>query len=269
MTDRRDFSRQSFLGSDSDPILQRVHAAVVGNGGGGSHIAQQLVHIGFGKISLFDPQRIEGSNLNRLVTATDIDVLKGEFKSNILKRYIKSVRPETLVESYINKWQQFLEILKTSDIIFGCLDGYQERLFLESFARRYLIPYVDIGMDIAEYEDGRFSISGQVIVSKPDLPCLRCIGFLTKEKLNFEENQYGHAGGNPQVVWANGILASLAVGEALKLLTPWDRFEQPYVWLEVDGNLQTVTHSQQPKFTLVPDRCPHHGGDDGIGDFLE
>src|SRR5205814_9026266 len=48
---------------------------------------------------------------------------------------------------------------------------------------------------------------------------MKCLGFLTEENLRQEANQYGAAGGRPQVVWANGILASLAVGILVDMAT--------------------------------------------------
>jgi hypothetical protein len=95
---------------------------------------------------------------------------------------------------------------------------------------------------------------------------MRCIGFLTPERLAREENDYGDAGINPQVVWTNGTLASVAVGEFIKLRAPWCPDDNPYVWLELDGNNQTVTKSKQPQYHQIPEVCPHHGGRDGIGD---
>ena len=132
------------------------------------------------------------------------------------------------------------------------------------------MPYIDIGMDVTEVATNYFAVAGQVIVSKPGEPCMRCIGFLTPERLAREEDDYGDAGINPQVVWTNGTLASLAVGEFIKLRTPWFPTQEPFVWLELDGNSQTVAKSRQPEYRQIPSICPHHGGRDGLGDpFFE
>ncbi len=71
-TDR--FSRQSFLGNGAEDALAAAKVAIVGLGGGGSHVAQQLAHVGFRHFKLFDGDLIEDSNLNRLVGGTEIDV---------------------------------------------------------------------------------------------------------------------------------------------------------------------------------------------------
>jgi molybdopterin/thiamine biosynthesis adenylyltransferase len=265
MTDR-DFSRQSFLGAASDADLWNTRVAIVGLGGGGSHIAQQLAHLGVGHFRLIDPDAIEASNLNRLVGGTQVDVDAAVPKVEILARTIRAIRPGAEVDASQRKWQEADTLLKDTHVLFGCIDGYQQRDFLERAARRFLLPYIDIGMDVTEVGPDHFAVAGQVIVSRPGGPCMRCIGFLTPERLAREENDYGHAGVNPQVVWTNGTLASIAVGEFVKLRTPWVSSSDPFVWLELDGNRQTVTLSRQPQYRTIPEHCPHHGGSDGLGD---
>jgi molybdopterin/thiamine biosynthesis adenylyltransferase len=261
-----DLSRQSFLGPNSDRDLSNTRATIVGLGGGGSHIAQQLAHLGVGLFRLIDPQEIEASNLNRLVGATQRDVDETASKVDILRRLILGVRPSAKVTAAQKNWQEIDDLIRDSHVVFGCVDGYRQRDFLESAARRYCVPYIDIGMGVVKIGAGAYAVAGQVIVSLPGHPCMRCLGFLTPERLAQEEDHYGDAGINPQVIWTNGTLASLAVGEFVKLRTPWFPTADPYVWLELDGNTQTVSKSRQPQYQRIPDVCPHHGGTDGLGD---
>lgn len=268
MVDDRDFSRQSFLGKYSESELAATRVTIVGTSGGGSHIGQQLAHIGVGSIRLIDPQVIEPSNLNRFVGATKEDIDSKTPKVEILRRVITAVRPWIKVETFQQKWQQADRAIKDAHVVFGCIDGYQERGFLEGAARRFGVPYIDVGMDVAGISGGHYAVAGQIIVSLPRKPCMRCIGFLTPQRLATEENRYGDAGTNPQVVWTNGMLASAAVGEFMKLRTPWSTFANDFVWLELDGNSQTISPSRQPQYSYIPDVCPHHGGPDGLGDPL-
>ena len=92
--------RQSFLGSDSDATLWRLRVAIVGLGGGGSHIAQQLAHVGVGKFVLIDPDVVEDSNLNRLVGAGARDAIKHTPKVQVLKRVILDNRTENDCRGY-------------------------------------------------------------------------------------------------------------------------------------------------------------------------
>ena len=250
MTYRGDYSRQSFLGQDSNVVLAATRVAIVGLGGGGSHIAQQLAHLGVGNYRLIDPQQIEDSNLNRLVGGTQADVKSETPKVEIARRQILSIRPWANVETAQLEWQAADDLIKDAHVVFGCVDGYRQRMYLESAARRFGVPYIDIGMDVTEVEPGHFAIAGQMILSVPGGPCMRCLGFLTQDRLDREENTYGDAGINPQVVWTNGTLASVAVGAVVKLITPWFDDPREFEWLELDGNRQTITPSEQPEYVL-------------------
>ena len=201
--------------------MGRSKAALVGLGGGGSHIAQQLAHIGLGSFLPIDPDFIEDTNLNRLVGATMEDVKLGTAKVDIAERVIKAVNPAAEVNKRRANWTEVTAELRDVDVIFACVDSIGCRSELEAFARRFLIPLIDIGMDVHE-SSGEFSISGQVMLSMPGKPCMRCMGLVTDEALAKEAARYGAAGGKPQVVWPNGTLASIAVGFFMKLVTPWE-----------------------------------------------
>ena len=104
-------------------------------------------------------------------------------------------------------------------------------------------------------------VSGQVILSTPGAPCLRCCGFITDERLKEEAERYGAAGGRPQVVWSNGVLASTAVGLLTQILTPWYPDPPAFVYLEYDGNKGTVSRSA--RMDVLRDRsCTHHPRDE-------
>jgi molybdopterin-synthase adenylyltransferase len=266
MTADRDFSRQSFLGPTSEATLAAARVAIVGCGGGGSHIAQQLAHLGVGHYRLIDPQAIEASNLNRLVGATTADVDAAAPKIEIVRRTILGVRPWAEVRTAQRKWQEADTLLKDAHVVFGCVDGYQQRDYREAATRRFGVPYIDIGMDVTALGDGAYAVAGQMIATRPGQPCMRCLGFLTSERLSREENRYGDVGINPQVVWTNGMPASVAVGAFVQLMTPWFKVNSTYAWLELDGNKQTVSPSQQPKYALQPGPCPHYAGADSLGD---
>jgi hypothetical protein len=258
------YRRQSFLGADSDEIFESCIAAIVGLGGGGSHLAQQLAHIGLGNFLLIDPDAVEESNLNRLVGATATDAQQNTLKTLVAKRVIEAVNPSTRVQAESKKWQECHEMLRGCDVIFGCVDTYRDRYELEIIARRYLIPYIDIGMDVHAIGT-EFSVSGQVILSMPGELCMRCLGFLRDDLLAKEAENYGVAGERPQVVWANGVLASLAVGVLTQLITPWHSAHVPIFYLEYDANTQTVVRSNRLNH-MTGTKCGHFSDLSDLGD---
>jgi len=230
------FSRQSFLGDKSQDVIERAVVGLTGLGGGGSHIVQQLAHVGFLNYRIYDPDVIEYSNLNRLVGASKKDAEMATPKIEVAQRIIKGLSPHATVLAYAQRWQDNPEPLRGCDLIFGCVDGFNERRELEACARRYLIPLIDIGMDIHAIGEEPPRMGGQIILSMPGGPCMFCLGFLNEATIAREGERYGDAGVRPQVIWPNGVLASTAVGIAIDLLTDWTRSLRDAVYLEYDGN---------------------------------
>ena len=248
------FDRQSFLGVNSQFLFENIKVGIVGYGGGGSHIGQQLAHIGVKNITIFDDDKIEITNLNRLVGGVFSDVKNAILKIYIAKRVITRIFPKVNLTLIAKKWQLDPNELQKCDIVFGGVDSYTERQQLESECRRFLMPLIDVGMDVHN-TDG-YSMSGQVILSMPGLPCMSCYGFLTEEKLAKEAAKYGNTGGRPQVVWPNGVLASTAVGIFVDLVTGWTRSNEG-VYLSYDGNSGKIIDHVRKQFAT--EKCNHFG----------
>jgi len=247
--------RQTFLGENLEELLEGVRVGIVGLGGGGSHIVQQLAHIGIKNYILFDDDIIERSNLNRLIGGWDSDVAKKSLKVNIAKRLIKKILPKAVVNPIVLRWQNNPEELQQCDIVIGCMDAFTDREQLERECRRFLIPYIDIGMDVFQLPGEAPHIAGQVILSMPGLPCMRCMQFITEEKLAVEAGKYGVAGNRPQVVWPNGVLASSAIGIFIDLITGWTKQEKALKYLTYDGNSGVVV--KHPRLTYTKNECSH------------
>lgn len=257
--------RQSFLGEDSDDVLNGLTIAVVGASGGGSHIAQQLAHVGFGTVHLIDHDHAEEHHRHRLIGISRAAVKHAWPKVNVLRRLMRRVHPEGRVFTHPKRWQDVHEILRTCDLVFTCIDGYLAREEIERYLRRYLVPMIDIGMDVVKIAAGH-QIRGQVILSMPGCHCLRCFGFIRDDLLNDEAAKYGDAGDFPQVVWSNGVLASTAVGMATSLFLPWCDQVNPCPYLIYDGNTSTVTPS--PRLLHLSESCRHYDGRAILGDIV-
>jgi molybdopterin/thiamine biosynthesis adenylyltransferase len=257
-------NRQSFLGPNSEEVLKSLRVAIVGLGGGGSHIVQQLAHIGVGNLSIFDFDRVEDTNLNRLVGATEADVKSNTLKTEVARRLVSGVDSSINITNFDCPWQEKATHLRHCDFIFGCVDRFAERRDLETAARRYLIPYIDIGMDVHEIGK-QYVIGGQVFLSMPGQPCMRCLGLLPEEALANEAAEYGAAGSRPQVVWPNGVLASIAVGVFMQLVTPWCDEHNQIILFEYDGNAQTIKQSTKLGH-LNYIKCSHFSSTKELGD---
>jgi len=246
-----DLSRLSFLGPNAHRLREST-VAVVGAGGGGSHVIQQLAHLGVGTTAVIDDDRLERWNVNRVPCSTyrDLGRHKGEVLSERLKGLGGRVVP-VLKRGESDEGRMWIE---RSDLVVGALDGARARNNIESICRAALVPYIDIGLTIDVADDGEIrAIGGQVVTSLLGGPCLRCAGVVTEATMMADREEYVAGAPEQQVISMNGVLASQAVNVVLKLLTGYvSDYPAPPVIL-YDGLLDT----------LVPDKhvqkiCPHY-----------
>jgi molybdopterin/thiamine biosynthesis adenylyltransferase len=224
---RERLDRQSLaIGPESDAKLADTKVAIVGVSGGGSHVVQQLAHQGVGTLVPVDEQTVDESNLGRLVGAvhSDIDTtLKVDVAHRVATGIDPSIQVVRVPERFPSK--RAIKALKEADIVVACLDRFDAREAVNAFCRRYLIPLIDVGIEIRSAGEQLAIADGQVIVSRPGQPCLRC-WFITDPVLERErrERPPGYdrspdAPGDPQVVSMNGVLASEACNCVLDLIT--------------------------------------------------
>ncbi len=90
------------FGEEGQAALARLRLGVVGLGGTGSVVVQQLAHLGVSDFLLVDPDAVETTNLNRTVGSTPKSV--GESKVSVAARMIRSIRPDARVEEIVETW---------------------------------------------------------------------------------------------------------------------------------------------------------------------
>lgn len=259
--------RQSFLGAESESVLGNTNVVIAGLGGGGAHLAQQLAHVGVTNFVLCDPGCYEDKNHNRTVGGMFLDIKAGTPKVEVAARLIHGINPKAKIHPVPSRWQDALPNVRGCDVLFGSIDGYSQRDQLESLSRRFLIPYIDVGMDVHTVKSG-YAVQGQVVLSLPGSHCMRCFNFLRPDLLEMEARKYGAAGDNAQVIWSNGVLASTAVGVFVKLMLPWStQFRAGSQMWDYDGNRDSIVLS--PRVEAVSGfPCPHFGRLQDIGDPL-
>lgn len=256
---RARLNRQTLaIGPESDTKLTEAKVAVIGVSGGGSHVIQQLAHQGVGTLIPVDDQTVDETNLGRLVGAVEDDIdktLKVDVAYRVASSIDSSIRVIPVYERFPSRVA--LEAVKEADIVVACLDRFDAREAVNLFCRRHLIPLVDVGMAIRSTGERLATADGQVIVSLPNQPCLRC-WFLTDAVLERERrerppgyDQNPDTAGDPQVVSMNGVLASEASNCVLDLITGYSGGRRgPKVW-------QYEGRSGQ----LVPCELPPHRSD--------
>ncbi len=230
------FDRQvRAFGPDIQRLLSRLHAAVVGLGGTGSCVAEQLTRLGIGRLTLVDGQDFASSNVNRVYGSRRID--GGVQKVKIAERLVADIGVNTQV-SLIDKpitYRSALMPLRSCDFIFGCTDDEWGRSLLTRLAVYYCVPVFDMGVQINSKDGVIRSIQGRVTTLLPGAACLFCRGrinpltILAEEKSEVDPAQAEELRRQgyipeleeraPAVVPFTSMIASSAISEMLHRLT--------------------------------------------------
>jgi hypothetical protein len=229
------FDRQvRAFGPDTQRLLRRLHVGVVGLGGTGSAVAEQLCRLGVGEMSLFDGEALARSNVTRVYGATVADV--GRPKAEIAADHLLRIGLSTIVHSCpkpITR-EEAAKSLRDCDLVFGCTDRQAPRAILTNLALHYLVPVFDVGVKIDSPDGLIRSVDGRLTVLLPGQACLFCRGRISAEvialeslspveqRLRFEE---GYAPAletdDPAVISFTTAVAAKAVAEFLHRLTGW------------------------------------------------
>jgi len=221
------FARQlPWFTAEGQQQLGRFRVGVVGAGGIGAQILQNLVYLGIRDFVIVEDDVSDGSNMNRLVTAVSADL--GTPKAILARRMIKSVAPNASVTVVPSKLQapESFDALKGVDVMFGCVDNDGARLVMNELALAFGIPYLDTAVAVDARGGVLRSAGGRVAVVLPGGPCLSCMGeidrreaafFLSSEQQKADQRVRGYVTGleapAPSVVSVNGMAAASAVNE--------------------------------------------------------
>ncbi len=180
------FQRQALaFGHALNQDFRHLRVTVVGCGGTGSAVAMLLARLGIGQLALIDNDIVDQTNLNRLHGARQADADAMQPKVNVVARSIAEMGLGVRVASF-ESWvgdPNCRDVLRASDVIFGCTDDHEGRLFLNRLAYYYLIPTIDIGLaiDPAKEQLELKSLDGRVTVLAPRHTCLLCRGVINPE----------------------------------------------------------------------------------------
>lgn len=160
-------------------IVSNQTIAIVGVGGLGSVIAENLIHMGFQSIQLIDPDIVEVTNLNRIVGAYYTDALESRLKVSVVKEHLRKINPEAVVEALPVgiEDESVLPLLMRSDWIIVATDNHYSRYQAQKIALQLGVPLVSAGVNITVEESRISDWSGEVIIARSgDGFCLNCLG---------------------------------------------------------------------------------------------
>lgn len=220
------------IGSAGMQLVHHLRVGVVGAGGTGSAVLEQLARLGVRDITVVDPDALEVSNLSRVWGSYPEDARRHRPKVEVLRDHLRAVSPSIAVRSIQGNAtrQSVLNELRDRHLVFGCTDNHWSRAVLNRFAHQYLIPLVDMGVRLDAREGMVSAAAGQVTLAGPGLSCLRCAQLIDPERVRLEAMpvteraslaREGYIAGAdepaPAVISLNTTVASMAVTAALSL----------------------------------------------------
>lgn len=176
------FDRQvRAFGPDVQRLLSRLRVGIVGVGGTGSCVLEQLIRLGVGTLIISDGESFEASNVNHVYGLRVVDDTVA--KAKIAQRLAADIALGTKVE-LVEKPVSYQSALKRfRDIVFGCIDDELGRSLLNSFAIYYYVPVFDMGVKIDSNDGVIRSIQGRVTILMNGAACLHRRGRISAERV--------------------------------------------------------------------------------------
>ena len=227
------FDRQiRAFGKDGQGLIARLRVGVVGAGGTGSAVFEQLVRLGIGEIVVIDDDVLSETNLTRIHESAKSQC--GVPKVDVAKEAAARIGLDTSVRTIAGRISDkaSARALKHCDVVFGCTDDETGRQQLSKLALWYLIPVFDMGFLVSTTQKGAITgLYGRVTTVVPGAACLVCRDYATPEGLHAESlpaeerkarAQEGYVPGlrerDPSVGAYTTMVAAFAINELLDRL---------------------------------------------------
>lgn len=209
-------------------IAKTEKVAILGVGGLGSIVAENLVQMGFSDLVIVDPDIVELSNLGRLVGAKESDARRRRRKVTTLKRHLLGLNSKISVQAlpYKIEDKRVLPFLVDCTWLIVCTDNHSSRYVAQKISHELFIPLISAGVNITVTDGAVKDVSGEIINCKIGCGyCLLCLGRINHMKMIVEANPEstesqglvskgyvsGAAVAEPAVKTLNAIIASLTV----------------------------------------------------------
>ena len=172
--------------------LGGLSALLIGVSGTGSIVGEQLVRLGFGRVSVVDFDRLELKNLNRILNSKRADAEVNRLKVEAFAEAVTTYRGEGVVIPVPASIATRDAVLAAAqcDVIFCCVDTLEARHIADLIAAVFLLPLCDVGVVIPVRKKGDIfaiaDVCGRIDYVHPGGSTLQDRGVYTPESLRGE-----------------------------------------------------------------------------------
>ena len=259
----RKTDRQERIPNFLQSNIRKAKVAVIGAGATGNEVLKCLALTGFGYVYITDMDHISTSNLSRTILFNEDDVGKRKAQT-AAERYcdmcIETARADVLDGDLCHSLGE--GVIRHVDLVIGCVDNEQTRLFVSNLCQLLGKPYIDTG--IGGFNWNVFAASG-----KGDCPCYACTMSQTQEQRALDRirnscdvtRRMAASTGHVSTIGISAASAgALAVQEAIKVChhlfdADSNLLEPRYGWMSCfsaeENELKNIRF-------LVRSDCEHH-----------
>ncbi|MDX2600281.1 ThiF family adenylyltransferase [Streptomyces caniscabiei] len=167
------------LGDRGQETLARLRVAVVGLGGVGSILVEELARLGVGDLVLIDNETVDATNLPRLLAAERSDI--GSPKTDVAARNATRANPQIRLTTVPRRVEdpEALRELVLCDWIFLAADSHSARHWVNAAVHEFLMPATQVGVKILVSPDGdvgQIHTATRLLV--PGIGCMWCNGLI-------------------------------------------------------------------------------------------
>jgi molybdopterin/thiamine biosynthesis adenylyltransferase len=132
-------------GAEAQRRIRKASVLLAGAGAIGNEVAKNLAMLGVGKLFIIDRDRVELSNVSRMIFFQPSDL--GKNKAEVLARNIQRKYPFVETLAFRGDLERLpLKFYLDSDVLVSGLDNAVSRIYLAQICRKYSIPMVDGGI---------------------------------------------------------------------------------------------------------------------------
>lgn len=223
------------VGDEGQERLLNSHVLVIGAGGLGSAAIPYLAASGIGRLTIYDGDAVDSSNLQRQIIHNEAGI--GVNKAHSAAHFIQQLNHYCAVYPVPQHFTDgHFHAIADADIVIDCSDNLATRQLINQGCWHHHTPLVS---------GSAIRMEGQLVsfAMQPSEPCYACLASL------FGEQQLScmEAGILSPVV---GTIGSLQATEAIRRLLGW--VEQPAKLLLYDAFSQQFQHFTVPKQQHCP-----------------
>mmetsp|Transcript_51175 Transcript_51175/g.84877 ORF Transcript_51175/g.84877 Transcript_51175/m.84877 type:complete len:400 (-) Transcript_51175:333-1532(-) len=226
---------------------------VVGVGGVGSVAAEMLVRCGVGKLLIFDYDKVELANMNRMFYTPD---QCGMSKVAAARKSLSFINPDVQIEDYnynittVENFEHFMSRISTGslsggkvDLVLSCVDNFQARMSINQACNELGQPWFESG--VAET-----AVSGHIQLILPgELACFECAPPLIMASGVDESTLKREGVCAASLPTTMGIVAGFLVQNALKFLLSFGSVTRYLGYSALSDHFPTMTLRPNPDCT--------------------